>query len=95
MQGPFRERRRGPANRIVFDRMVNSSSARSMTNDPSNLQKAPEKPHYTWPWFVLGAVLLGLALAVLWMSREVERLRLIRDVNAPPARTDFVAPRGP
>ncbi len=41
------------------------------------------RPRYRWPWFVLGAVVLGVALAVLWMSKEVERARRIRDANAP------------
>jgi hypothetical protein len=65
-----------------------------MTSDQSNPPEAPEKPHYTWPWFVLGAVLLGLALAVLWMSKEVGRMRSIRDMNAPAPRTNFVTPGG-
>jgi hypothetical protein len=38
---------------------------------------------YRWPWFVLGAVLLGIALSILWLSYEVERTRRIRDLNAP------------
>jgi hypothetical protein len=46
------------------------------------------KPRYTWPWFVLSAVLLAILLAILWMSKEVERMRRIRDANAPPAQTN-------
>ena len=52
------------------------------------------RPRYTWPWFVLGAVLLAIALAILWMSKEVERLREIRDANAPPPDTN-AAPANP
>ena len=41
---------------------------------------------YTWPWWVLCAVLLAVALAVLWMSHEIARARMIRDLNAPAPR---------
>src|SRR5258706_2043034 len=36
---------------------------------------------YTWPWFVLAGVVLGILLAVIWMSKEVARLRQRRDPN--------------
>lgn len=32
---------------------------------------------------VLAAAILAVILAVLWMSREVDRLRRIRDLNTP------------
>jgi hypothetical protein len=38
---------------------------------------------YTWPWFVLGAVLLGIVLAVLWLSAEIRRTQRLKDFNAP------------
>lgn len=52
--------------------------------EPTN-NKAPGTPQqkYVWPWFVWGAVLLGIALSVLWLSHEIERTRRIRDLNAP------------
>jgi hypothetical protein len=59
-----------------------------MTNDTGNLPNPQNKRRYTWPWFVLAAVLLAIALAVLWMSKEVERTRRIRDLNVPASRTD-------
>jgi hypothetical protein len=40
-------------------------------------------PRYQWPWFVLTAVLLGVVLAVVWMSFAVHRERQERDFNAP------------
>jgi hypothetical protein len=43
-----------------------------------------QKPKYLWPWFLLAAILLGIALAILWLSREVERTRRLRDFNALP-----------
>jgi hypothetical protein len=31
-------------------------------------------PRYRWPWFVLGMVVLGFVLAVVWMSVLVHRI---------------------
>ena len=61
-----------------------------MMSDKDNLPATPHKRRYTWPWFVLVAVLLAIALAVLWMSKEVQRARRIHDLNSPAAP----APRG-
>jgi len=61
-----------------------------MPDVPETQSDAGSRPRYKWPWFLLGAVLLGFALAVLWMSKEVERMRLIRDANAPPTTTNQV-----
>ena len=38
---------------------------------------------YQWPWLVLAAFLLGVALAILWMSFAVRKVEQERDVNAP------------
>jgi hypothetical protein len=38
---------------------------------------------HRWPWFVLAAFLLGVALAVVWMSYAVHREKQERDFNAP------------
>jgi hypothetical protein len=59
-----------------------------MTNDTGNLPDPKNQRRYTWPWFVLAAILLAIALAVLWMSKEVARARRIRELNSPPPRTD-------
>jgi len=40
-------------------------------------------PRYRWPWFVLAAFLLGVVLAIVWMSYAVHRERQERDMNAP------------
>jgi hypothetical protein len=37
---------------------------------------------------VLAAVLLAIALAILWMSYEVARTRMIRELNTPEPRTN-------
>jgi len=50
---------------------------------------------YAWPWWVLGAVLLAIVLAVLWMSQEIARTRRIRDLNAPAPQTNKVSRRTP
>ncbi len=49
-------------------------------NEPG---KIPPKPNYKWPWFVLAAILLFVALTILWMSFAVKRERQERDFNAP------------
>jgi hypothetical protein len=67
-----------------------ASCGRYMTNETGNLPEPKDQRRYTWPWFVLAAVLLAIALAVLWMSKEVERARRIHDLNSPAAP----APRG-
>jgi hypothetical protein len=38
---------------------------------------------HRWPWLVLAAFLLGVALAVLWISFEVRHVERERDFNAP------------
>lgn len=59
-----------------------------MAKDESALPKADAKPRYTWPWFVAGAVLLAIVLAVLWMSKEIDRTRRIREANSPTPQTN-------
>jgi hypothetical protein len=39
--------------------------------------------HYQWPWFVLAAVLLGIVLAVVWVSFAVKKVEQERNLNAP------------
>lgn len=86
---------RADANRIVLGRALISSWGSCMMSDKGNLPDTPPKRHYTWPWFVLGAVLLAIALAVLWMSKEIERTRRIRDLNAPAPPSGSGAPVAP
>jgi hypothetical protein len=53
-------------------------------NEPP-LQDSPQPPkrQYKWPWFVLAALLLGIALAIIWMSFEVKRTKRNRDLMTP------------
>ncbi len=41
------------------------------------------KRSYNWPWFFWGAVVLFIALAVLWVGLAAKKLASERDVNAP------------
>jgi hypothetical protein len=45
---------------------------------------APARPVYRWPWFLLGAVILAILLAIIWMSYAVKKTRTIRDLTFPP-----------
>lgn len=54
--------------------------------------EASQPPSYTWPWFVLGLVLLGFVLAIIWMTVLVRRTREQREYNAWPAPTHPVVP---
>jgi hypothetical protein len=38
---------------------------------------------YKWPWFVLAAFLLFVALMIVWMSFAVKKERQERGFNAP------------
>jgi len=53
-------------------------------NEPlsDGTQEQPRR-HYSWPWFVLAAVLLGIVLAILWMNHEIQRTKRNRDLNSP------------
>ncbi|MGA2030319.1 MAG: hypothetical protein ABSG87_09640 [Verrucomicrobiota bacterium] len=49
-----------------------------------NGQDEKPTPHrYKWPWFVLAAIILFVALAIVWMSFAVHREEQERDFNAP------------
>lgn len=48
------------------------------------MSETNENPQrHQWPWFVLAAFLLGVILAIGWMSYAVHREKQERDVNAP------------
>jgi len=49
-------------------------------NEPN---EKPRPPRYKWPWFVLAVFLLGVALAILWMSFEIRKVEQERNMNAP------------
>jgi hypothetical protein len=80
---------------IVLAGGAGASCGRCMTKVTDNLPPPEGQRRYVWPWFVLAAVVLGIALAVLWMSKEIERTRRIRDLNAPPSSTKHGAIASP
>jgi hypothetical protein len=43
----------------------------------------PPKRNYKWPWFVAAAAVLGIILAIVWMSYAALREEQERDFNAP------------
>jgi hypothetical protein len=43
---------------------------------------------YRWPWYLLGAVILGLVLAILWLWPVVQRIRQQRLANPPAAASE-------
>jgi F0F1-type ATP synthase assembly protein I len=49
---------------------------------------APAPVRHAWPWFVLIAVLLGLVMAILWVSAEVRRTKERRAYIIPDSRTN-------
>lgn len=54
-----------------------------MQTDKAQKDKTTTAPHHTWPWFVLGALVLAILLAGLWLSFEIARTKRIHDLNAP------------
>jgi hypothetical protein len=50
--------------------------------DENNQAEPPRR--YVWPWFVLGGVILGIVLAVFWMSVLVHRVREQRESDSWP-----------
>jgi len=59
---------------------------------PGMNDRSEPKPKYTWPWFVLALVVLGVVLFVVWVSAEARRLHRQRDPYSvsPPALTNSI-----
>ncbi|HXE42014.1 MAG TPA: hypothetical protein VN516_03230 [Candidatus Baltobacteraceae bacterium] len=48
------------------------------------MNKPNENPrHYKWPWVVLAMVVLGIVLAIVWMSFEIRKVEQQRNFDAP------------
>ena len=60
-------------------------------NNPKDL---PAKPRYLWPWFVLAGLVLGVALAIVWVSAEVRRTKERREFYMPDGAVVTNAPAG-
>lgn len=60
------------------------ASVASRRYNEGDMDDPIENPRrHRWPWLVLAAFLLGVALAVLWVRFEVRKVERERDVNAP------------
>jgi hypothetical protein len=46
-------------------------------------EKNSPKQNYKWPWFLLAGIILGIALAILWMTIAVKKIERERNFNAP------------
>jgi len=42
----------------------------------------PVRHKYTWPRFVVAAIILAVVLAAIWMSFEIRRAQRIRELNS-------------
>jgi len=48
------------------------------------MNEPDQKPRrYRWPWFLLAAILLFVALTILWVSVAVHQEKQERDFSAP------------
>ena len=52
-----------------------------MNQEPPEPRPANKPRTYRWPWFLLGAIIVGILLAAWWLSKEVARTRNLRDMN--------------
>jgi len=60
---------------------------RANTVEVNKLDEIPDPPtppqRYRWPWVVLGAFVVAIILAVIWMSAEVRRQESYRQLDTP------------
>jgi len=56
------------------------------------MESEPTRPPHRrlWPWFLLILILLGVLLAVLWLSVEVRRLQERRKYYIPTGETNRI-----
>ncbi|HUC84156.1 MAG TPA: hypothetical protein VL970_03110 [Candidatus Acidoferrales bacterium] len=48
------------------------------------MEEANQNPRrYRWPWVVAAAVVLGIVLAIIWVSIAARNVERERDLNAP------------
>ena len=57
--------------------------------ETKQIMSAPEnnspRPNYKWPWFVLAFVIVGFALAVVWVTLAAKKVAAQRDFAPLPA----------
>jgi len=67
---------------VVISTRFTHSHSTVAEPDPEQGHK-PSQRHYRWPLFVIAGVVLGILLAVLWLSFEIRRTERIRQLNSP------------
>jgi hypothetical protein len=76
---------------IVKARLFWSSAQRlfttmvGMSEAPDSRQEKAAARKYSWPRFVIAALVLAVVLAALWLSFEIRRTQRIRQLNSPTA----------
>jgi hypothetical protein len=73
-------------------RLFNKKLLECRRTGMENKNETNPPPRYTWPWFVLGFAVLGVALAILWMTVLVRRTREQREYQAWPVPTHPILP---
>jgi bacteriorhodopsin len=71
----------------VFFLLHNSSFILSLTSailsTMNEVANETTRVKYRWPWFLLGAVLLAIALAIVWVGWEVRHVEQETNFSAP------------
>jgi hypothetical protein len=70
---------------VVTEAPFTHSDSSVAEPDPEQGHK-PAQRHYRWPLFVIAGIILGILLAILWLSFEIRRLERIRQLNSPGGR---------
>jgi formylglycine-generating enzyme len=68
---------------IQFNRVLTRMNANTVRN---------ERERRLWPWFLLALFLFGVALAFVWLSKEIRRVKRIKESNAGQAGLLLPAP---
>ena len=77
------------AEALIISRLSFAGSARILAGEMETVPPAaPARARHAWPWIVLLFLLLGVALAVFWMTAEVRRAKERRAYVIPDSGTN-------